>query len=51
MGPRGYHSVDALGYFTLDGIWQTGLESFPLPHNCPVAQGRRRPVVPALAVL
>jgi hypothetical protein len=46
MGPGDYHSVDALGYDSLDSIRGTGLEScLFLPHNHPVLRGGGRPLV------
>jgi hypothetical protein len=40
MGRGDYHSVDAPGYYSLDSIWRTRLEScLFLPHHHPVLRG------------
>jgi hypothetical protein len=40
MGPGDYHSVDALGYSSLDAIRRADLEScLFLPHHHPVLRG------------
>jgi hypothetical protein len=47
MGPGNYHSVDALGYRSLDGIGRNGLEFCPfLSHHHPALRGGGGPFVP-----